>query len=129
MNFLIDFGERHIGERKMADHIKTRRATGTYVIRAAGAVIGETTNAIELTEGDYAPVVYFPRGDIAMAFLEKSSKTTHCPHKGDATHYSVAAKSGVIEDAAWSYESPIDAVKVIAGYLAFYPDKVTVEEL
>jgi len=113
----------------MAQHIHTRRANGTWVIRAAGAVIGETQNAIELTEGSYAPVIYFPRTDIAMAFLEPSSKTTHCPHKGDASYYTIAAKSGLIEDAAWSYESPLENVAEIAGHLAFYPDRVTVEQL
>ena len=113
----------------MNDHIKTRRASGTYVIRAAGAVIGETQNAIELTEGDYDPVIYFPRGDIVMAILEPSATSTHCPHKGDATYYGIAAKSGLIADAAWSYESPQSHVAAIAGHLAFYTDKVTVEAL
>lgn len=113
----------------MAPNIHTRRASGTWVVRAAGAVIGETKNAIEMTEGSYAPVIYFPRADIAMAFLEPSTKTTHCPHKGDASYYSIAAKSGLIEDAAWSYEAPLGEVADIAGHLAFYTDRVTVEEL
>ncbi len=113
----------------MADHIKTRRASGTWVIRAAGAVIGETENAIELSEGDYPPVIYFPRADLAMAFLEKTDKTTHCPHKGDASHFTIQAKSGPLENAAWSYEAPINGLDAIAGHVAFYPDRVTVEEL
>ena len=113
----------------MADHIKTRRASGTWVIRAGGAVIGETQNAVELTEGSYDPVIYFPRDDIAMAFLDRSDKTSHCPHKGDASYYSVIAKSGPIKDAAWSYEAPLDHVAGITGHLAFYTDKVTIEEL
>lgn len=113
----------------MADHITTRRAPGIWVIRAGGAVIGESKSAIELTEGSYDPVIYFPRADIAMAFLEPSVKTTYCPHKGDATHFHIAAKSGLIDDAAWSYETPLDSVADIAGHLAFYTDRVTVEQL
>ncbi|MDJ0826908.1 MAG: DUF427 domain-containing protein [Rhodobacter sp.] len=113
----------------MADHITTRTAPGTWVVRAGGAVLGETANAIELTEGRYAPVIYFPRDDIAMAFLDRTDKTTHCPHKGDATYYTIEAKSGPIENAAWSYESPKDGVEAIAGHLAFYTDQVTVEQL
>ena len=113
----------------MADHIRTRRADGTWVVRAGGAVLGESSNAIELSEGSYDPVIYFPRADIAMAFLEPSDKTSHCPHKGDANYYGIAAKSGLIENAAWSYENPLEAVNEIAGYLAFYADKVTVEQL
>ena len=42
-------------------------AGGTVTIRANGAVIGETTRALELHEGSYSPVIYVPREDMAMA--------------------------------------------------------------
>ncbi len=113
----------------MADHIKIRPATGTWVVRAAGAVLGESANALELIEGDYPPVIYFPRADIAMTFLDPSDKTSHCPHKGDARYFSIVAKSGVIADAAWSYETPITDVSEIKDYLAFYTSKVAVEQV
>lgn len=114
----------------MADHIKIRPADGTWVVRAGGAVLGETSKALELTEGSYPAVIYIPRDDIAMAFLEKTDKSTTCPHKGDATHYSIVTKSTVLKDAAWSYETPKDGVAEIAGHLAFYPSEtVAVEKL
>lgn len=111
----------------MADHIKLRAASGTYSIRAAGAVLGESSNVIELSEEGYEPVLYVPRGDLAMAFFEPSDTKTTCPHKGEANYYHFEAKSGTIRDAAWSYETPIDGLDRIKGHLAFYPDKVTVE--
>lgn len=111
----------------MANHIELRAAPGKYSIRAAGAVLGESSNVIELIEGDYAPVIYIPRADLAMAFFDKSENSTHCPHKGDASYYTLQAKSGPIVDAAWSYETPIAGMEAIAGHLAFYADKVTVE--
>ena len=114
----------------MANHIRIRNAGGTWVVRAGGAVLGESARALELTEGDYPPVIYFPREDIAMAFLEASDKETTCPHKGKATHYSVVTKSTVLKNAVWSYESPIDNMAQIKGHLAFYPiDQIAVEEL
>ena len=113
----------------MADHIKIRKADGIWVIRAGGAVLGESSNALELTEGSYPPVIYFPRGDIAMAFLDASETSTNCPHKGKASYYSIQTKSGTIEDAAWSYEDPKEAVSPIAGHIAFYGDKATVEQV
>ena len=67
-------------------------------MRAGGAVIGETQNALELTEGRYAPVIYFPRGDVAMAFLERTDKVTTCPKKGEAAHYSIVTKSTVLQE-------------------------------
>ena len=113
----------------MADHIKIRPAEGTWVVRAGGAVLGESSNALELSEGDYPPVIYFPRDDIAMEFLDSSDKTSTCPHKGDASYFSIVTKSTVLADVAWSYEDPKDDVADIKGYLAFYPDQVAVEKL
>ena len=114
----------------MADHIRINKAQGTWTVRAGGAVMGETDNALVLEEGDYPPVIYFPRADIAMAFLDRSDKVTHCPHKGDATYYSVVTKSKTLGNAVWSYETPLDAVAEIRDHLAFYQiDEITVEQI
>ena len=113
----------------MTDHITIRKAPGKWSVRSGGAILGETTNALELLEGDLEPVIYFPRSDIAMAFLDRTDKVTHCPHKGDAQHYDIEIKSGTIRDAAWSYEEPKDGMERIKGYLAFYAEKVTVEQV
>jgi uncharacterized protein (DUF427 family) len=114
----------------MTSNISISKAAGTWVVRAGGAVLGESDAVLELTEGSYAPVLYFPRGDLAMAFLEASTHETTCPHKGKASYYSIVTKSTTLENVAWSYEDPIEAVKEIDGYIAFYPsDKVTVEQL
>lgn len=113
----------------MADHIKIRPADGNWTVRAGGAVLGESTNALELVEGDYPPVIYFPRSDIAMAFLEPSDTTSYCPHKGTARYFSIVAKSGEIKDAVWSYEEPKEGMEAIKDHLAFYTSKVAVEEV
>ena len=77
-----------------------------------------------------APVIYFPREDVAMALLERSDSTTHCPHKGDANYYSYAGAAGSIQDVAWTYEDVVNPdAKAIEGHLAFYGSKVTVEQI
>ncbi len=111
-------------------NIRIRKAEGTWVVRSGGAVLGESNRALELSEEGHAPVIYFPREDIAMAFLDPSSKTSHCPHKGDASYYSIVNKSSVAENAAWSYETPLDGAAEINGYLAFFPsESVKIEQL
>ena len=110
----------------MADNIIIRAAEGKWTVRAGGAVIGESREALELQEGDLPPVIYFPRSDIAMAFLDDSTTVTTCPYKGEARHFCIQTKSTVIEDAAWSYDAPIEDLEQIKGYLAFYADKATV---
>lgn len=112
----------------MASHIQITPAKGTVTIRANGAVIGESDRALELREGAYDPVLYVPRADMAMALLDKSDRQTTCPHKGKASYFSIVTPAGTLQNAVWSYESPHDVVSAIAGHLAFYTDKVTVEQ-
>ncbi|WP_306116742.1 MULTISPECIES: DUF427 domain-containing protein [unclassified Roseovarius] len=110
--------------------IRIRKADGTWTVRAGGAVLAESKNALELSEGDYPAVIYFPRNDIAMAFLDETDHSTHCPHKGDASYFSIITKSQTLENAAWSYEDPKDDVARIKNHLAFYAsDTVAVEQI
>ena len=45
--------------------LKIYPAQGTWVVRAGGSVIGESTRALELVQRDWPFVIYFPREDIA----------------------------------------------------------------
>ena len=114
----------------MASHINVSKAIGTWVVRAGGAVLAESQNALELTEGSDEPVIYFPREDIAMDFLDASERVSHCPHKGDASYFSIVTKSTTIQDAALSYENPNEGFADIAGHLAFFGgEQVAVEQV
>lgn len=114
----------------MAPKITVTAAPGTWVVRAGGAVLGESKAALKLIEGDYPPVIYFPRGDIAMAFLDASDHKTHCPWKGDASYFSIVTKSTTLQNAVWSYEAPSKDVARIKDHLAFYTgEKVAVERV
>ncbi len=109
--------------------IRISEAGGKWVVRAGGAVLGETARALELSEGDLKPVILFPREDVAMAFLEPSGQETTCPRKGRARYYSIHTKSTVLENAAWSYEAPSPAAAPLRDHLAFDPLQVTIERL
>ena len=114
----------------MSGNITIRPADGTWTVRAAGAILAESREALELSEDGHEPVIYFPRRDVAMALIEPGGKETRCPHKGTATHYAISTDTGTLADAAWSYETPHQSVAGIAGHLAFYPsDQVTVERV
>ena len=98
-------------------------------VRVADHVLADTADALTLQEADYAPVQYFPRSDVETGFLSETDKVTHCPYKGDATHYSMMVNGDLLENCAWSYEDPNAAVEAIRGRIAFYPDKVQVYEI
>jgi uncharacterized protein (DUF427 family) len=89
-------------------------------------VIGESADALLLEEDAHPPVYYLPRKDVKMERLIRTSYTTHCPHKGDATHYSVC-NGRTARNAVWSYEKPHGGVAAIRERLAFYPNQVTIE--
>jgi uncharacterized protein (DUF427 family) len=92
-------------------------------VTLAGKVIADTTRALTLIEASYPPVQYIPRVDANMVALARTAHATHCPYKGDASYFTISAAKAA-ENAVWSYEQPFPAVKEIAGYLAFYPNRV-----
>ena len=104
--------------------ITCSREAGRVEVLFEGHEIADSADVLLLQEADYAPVRYFPRSDVAMAFLQKTDKVTHCPYKGDATYYTIVRDRRIIENAVWSYETPLPGVGQITGRLAFYPEHV-----
>ena len=98
-------------------------------VSAGDVVIADTTHALTLKEARYPAVQYIPRADARMELLSRTERTTHCPYKGDASYFSVTANGKALDNAVWAYETPFPAMAEIAGYLAFYPDKVTIEQV
>jgi len=61
-----------------------------------------------------------------MERLERTTHSTHCPFKGDASYFSF---KGGPQNAVWSYERPYDEMSAIKDHLAFYPDKIDAIEV
>jgi uncharacterized protein (DUF427 family) len=120
------------GFKKYPGHrVSTNLSQARVQVSFEGEVIADTREALELHESTgqgkktVAPVVYYiPRKDVKMGRLERSSHTTHCPFKGDASYYSLVEGP---ENAVWSYESPYDEMLAIKERLAFYPDKFDIK--
>jgi len=94
-----------------------------------GKVVADSKRALVLQESTYKPVFYIPREDAQMALFERTTNATHCPYKGDASYFSVVANGKTLDNAIWTYETPFPAMTEISGHLAFYPDKVKIEEV
>ena len=93
-------------------------------VTVGGKLIADTTKALALREASYPAVLYIPRGDVDMALLARTERSTYCPYKGDCAYYSIPAGGARAVNAVWSYETPYDAVAAIKDHLAFYPDRV-----
>ena len=98
------------------------------VVSVDGTTIADTRRAMTLREADYPPVLYVPRADAEMSLLRRTDHATHCPYKGDASYFSVATEGRTLDNVAWSYEQPYPPALQVASYLAFFPDRVTIEE-
>jgi uncharacterized protein (DUF427 family) len=110
------------GYKKHPDYrIGTRPAGVRVQVKFKGELIADSRDALVLEEGSYPPVFYFPRRDVKMERLARSTRETYCPFKGQASYFSLA---GGPENAVWSYEQPYDEMSAIRELLAFYPDKV-----
>lgn len=92
-------------------------------VTLGGEVVAETEQALVLRESGYPPRCYVPIKDVRDDLLRPSTRTSHCPFKGDAAYWSVSLGARTAEDAVWGYTSPYDEVAPIAGHVAFYADK------
>ena len=84
----------------------------------AGETIVDSERAMLLHESNIFPVLYFPMDDVSSDRLTKTDHTTHCPFKGDASYWTITAGNTVAENAAWGYETPLDAASWLTGYVA-----------
>src|SRR4029450_3423972 len=85
-----------------------------------GIAVVDSSRALLLLEARHLPVYYFPPEDVRTELLEPTDTSTHCPHKGHASYWSVRAGDRVAQDAVWSYQDPLPGRTDIKGYLAFY---------
>jgi uncharacterized protein (DUF427 family) len=107
------------------DHpITIARTAGRVRVIFDGKTVADTVRALTLKEADYPAVQYIPRADADMNLLRQTGRASHCPYKGAASYFTIQAGGRSSESAVWSYEKPYPAMAEIAGYLAFYPDRV-----
>ena len=89
-----------------------------------GETVADSRRVKVLHETGHLPVYYFPEEDLRHDLLEDTLHTTHCPFKGDASYRSVRVGDRVAENAVWHYEDLMPSAPPIAGYAAFYGEKM-----
>ncbi len=87
-------------------------------------VLADSERAMILRETRLSPVFYLPREDLRFDLMEPSPHRTYCPFKGTASYWHLKIGGRLIENAAWSYEDPMEEAAAIAGYIAFYDTKI-----
>lgn len=100
---------------------------GVVNVTFADAVVASTDNALVLREQEYPAVFYIPFEDIYFELMNRSDTTTHCPYKGNASYWNVAAGGKAETDVMWAYEHPYDEMLPIRNHGAFYLTKVRID--
>jgi uncharacterized protein (DUF427 family) len=89
-----------------------------------GVVVADTIRSRYLFETGHLPVYYFPKADVRFDLLERTDRTSHCPRKGDAEYWSIVVGERTIDNAVWSYPSPLEGAPDLSDLVAFYWNKV-----
>lgn len=99
-------------------------------VKVGERMIARTVRPRLLFETGLAVRAYLPATDVEAGLLWPSATRTICPYKGEAWHWTLRVDGREIEDAAWSYETPLPEAFAIKGCLCFYDSKVdvTIEE-
>jgi acyl-CoA thioesterase II len=99
---------------------------GTGRVRVDGALVATSDRCLLVCESDHIVQLYVPREDVRSDLLVDSDHHSICPFKGEASYASVSVDGAVFRDVMWWYPTPMDEVAGIAGYCAFYADRVEV---
>jgi uncharacterized protein (DUF427 family) len=103
---------------------RLERTESRLVVVFSGVTVADTTAGYRVLETSQPPAYYLPPDDIVLEYLDRTTSTTFCEWKGSATYHTLRVDDRVSADAAWSYQRPTDRFADIAGYLAFYPQRV-----
>lgn len=116
------------GFAKHPDHtVNVSRFDGTVTVSADGTQVARSSDVLLVEETNHPPAYYLPLEDVNTDLLTDSHHVTRCPFKGKARYWNVKVGLHEIDNAMWGYEMPYDEVLELAGMVAFYPAKVSVE--
>lgn len=90
-----------------------------------GLVIADTEGGKRVLEMGHAPTYYFPKDDVCQGVLSPGLEgEATCQYRGRTVFHDVTADGLVSHKAAWSYPEPAKAFGAIAGFIAFFPERV-----
>jgi len=104
--------------------VDARRSSRRVEVGVDGEVVARSERPVVVFETGVALRFYLPREDV-RASLRPSDTTAVCQYKGRATYWSLDG----IEDAAWSYEEPLESMLKARGTVCFDAGKVEVREV
>ena len=108
--------------------MRIKPVAGTVRILRDGKVLAESSRAVRLIEAGNDlddPCFYLPREDVRADLKPSAKARTWCPLKGHASYFDLPGGPAEI---AWSYDETLDFAAELKDLVAFYGNKVVIEE-
>lgn len=95
-------------------------------VEIGGVTVADTASGRFLFETGLPTRYYFPKTDVHMDLMNPTDTVTACPYKGIARYWSATVNGTSHEDIVWGYDYPLPESQKVAGFLAFYNEKVDI---
>lgn len=105
----------------------TRREAARVSALFHGHILASSTDVITVETPGGTPTRYFPYNDVGMSSLR--AVDTIEDERGVATRYTIYRDGEIIENFAWSYDSPRAGFADLAGRIAFRDDPLILYEV
>lgn len=94
-------------------------------VHHAGRLIVDAPEAVRILETSQPPAYYVHPDHVARDLLAPASGRTFCEWKGWASYVDVVVDGERVDQAGWRYDNPTEPYRDIAGWYAFYAQKLT----
>ena len=95
-------------------------------VEVDGVTVAESDQPRILFETGLPARYYLPKTDVLFEFLTATDLSTVCRYKGTSRYWSINTTGDVHDNLAWGYDAPVRESQPIAGYVAFYNEKLDI---
>ena len=92
---------------------------------ALGQTLAETNRSLRVLETFHPPTYYLPPEAMRSELLKAvGGRPSFCEWKGVASYFDVVVGDRSLERAVWTYPSPSERFRELAGWFALYPQRM-----
>ena len=96
------------------------------LVKALGQTLVETTRSLRVLETFHPPTYYLPPEAMRSDLIQPvGGRPSFCEWKGVASYFDVVVADRRLARAVWTYPSPSERFRELAGWFALYPVSYT----
>ncbi|MDJ0791448.1 MAG: DUF427 domain-containing protein [Acidimicrobiia bacterium] len=118
--------EVYVHARDPYTRVDILQSSRTVRVEVDGVTVAESSQPRILFETGMPARYYLPKTDVRFEHLVPTDTETRCPYKGTARYWSIEVNGEIHSDLAWGYDAPLPESQKIAGYVAFYNEKLDI---